>query len=184
MSLNLLNTFAQIGTFVVIAATAIAAMIQLRHLGQSNKLQAILALRAERNNSVIDDAFAFVSDELHEKLNDPVFRSDLENNATPSRKLHKELSLADYYEHVGVYLRKNLIDEDIYFEIANPGRYWKVIEPAIALYRRKRGNRAFDNFEYLVLREREWNRTHPDGAFSEGQLRLEIADPYLDADGG
>jgi hypothetical protein len=40
MSLELLNTFATLGTFVVIAGTAIAAIVQLRHARSSNQIAA------------------------------------------------------------------------------------------------------------------------------------------------
>lgn len=36
MSLELVNTFATLGTFLVIAATATAAIVQLRHARGSN----------------------------------------------------------------------------------------------------------------------------------------------------
>jgi hypothetical protein len=41
MSLELLNVLAGLGTFVVIAASAIAAVVQLRHLRASNQLQTL-----------------------------------------------------------------------------------------------------------------------------------------------
>ncbi|MBV8282486.1 MAG: hypothetical protein JO347_10555, partial [Candidatus Eremiobacteraeota bacterium] len=38
MSLELWSTIAAVGTFVVITATAIAAVIQLRHMRSSNQI--------------------------------------------------------------------------------------------------------------------------------------------------
>ena len=45
MSLELANTLATLGTFVVIAATAIAAILQLRHARTSNQIAALNELR-------------------------------------------------------------------------------------------------------------------------------------------
>ena len=45
MSTELVNTFATLGTFVVIAATAIAAIVQLRHMRGSNQIVALNELR-------------------------------------------------------------------------------------------------------------------------------------------
>jgi hypothetical protein len=45
MSLELLNTFATFGTFVVITATAVAALVQLRHARSSNQIAALNELR-------------------------------------------------------------------------------------------------------------------------------------------
>lgn len=46
MSLELLNALASAGTFIVIGATAIAAVIQLRHVRASNQLQGLLSVLA------------------------------------------------------------------------------------------------------------------------------------------
>jgi hypothetical protein len=128
--LELINTLAAVGTFVVIAVTAIAAAVQLRHLRRNNQLQAVLALRTERATRELDAAFEFVSTQLHARLQDPAFRAELESSVAPSREAHKELRLADYYEHVGTYIKQQLIDEDVYFELSNPERYWNLVAPA------------------------------------------------------
>ena len=183
MTLELLNTLASIGTFAVIASTAIAAAIQLRHLNRNNQLQAVIALRAERNVPELSEAYEFVVSELQEKLRDKAYREELESDQAPSRDRHKELLLADFFEHVGAYVKKKLIDEGVYFEQASPGRYWALIEPAIAIYRRKRGAQCFDNFEYLVVREQEWDKAHPQGTYPAGVRRLVLRDAYLESDG-
>ena len=41
MSLELASTLASIGTFIVITATAAAAIVQLRHLRSSNQIAAL-----------------------------------------------------------------------------------------------------------------------------------------------
>ncbi len=43
---EILNTIAAIGTFLVIAATAIAAVVQLRHMRASNQLEGLLSVLA------------------------------------------------------------------------------------------------------------------------------------------
>jgi hypothetical protein len=59
MSLELLNSLAAIGTFFVIAATAIAAIIQLRHMRANNQLQGLL------------DVLVHIEDEeFNKRLND------------------------------------------------------------------------------------------------------------------
>jgi len=133
MSLELLNTLAAVGTFLVIAATALAAAKQLRHLRWNNQLQAVLALRSERN-AELEDAFHFISAELPMRLEDPHYRADLETALAPSRRVHKELLVADYFEHVGTYVKEHLIEEDVYFQISSPARYWQVLAPVIAIY--------------------------------------------------
>lgn len=46
ITLEVLSTAASVGTFVVIGATAIAAVVQLRHLRASNQLQGLLTVLA------------------------------------------------------------------------------------------------------------------------------------------
>ena len=45
MSLELWNTIGTVGTFVVIATTAIAAIVQLRHMRSSDQIAALNELR-------------------------------------------------------------------------------------------------------------------------------------------
>ena len=45
MSVELLSTLASVGTFIVIGATAIAAIIQLRHMRGSNQIIALTECR-------------------------------------------------------------------------------------------------------------------------------------------
>lgn len=180
MSLELLNTVAALGTFVVITATAIAAAVQLSHLRQSNQLQAVLALRSERTPELLA-AFEYVATRLSERLKDPAYRAELQHFA-PSREAHPELVLADYFEHVGTYLKRGLIAENVYFEIASPERYWTLVEPAIAIYRRDRDASCFENFEYLVVRAQEYDKKTGGGTYPKGERRLHLTDAYLDSD--
>jgi hypothetical protein len=45
MSLELFNSLATFGTFLVIAGTAIAAIVQLRHARSGNQIEALAELR-------------------------------------------------------------------------------------------------------------------------------------------
>jgi hypothetical protein len=38
--------------------------------------------------------------------------------------------------------------------------YWKVLEPAVALMRRRRADAEYGGFEYLTGRAEDWLRTH------------------------
>lgn len=60
MSLELLNTLATSGTFFVIAATAIAAVIQLRHTRGSNQMAAFNEFQERRESSMFLSAQHFL----------------------------------------------------------------------------------------------------------------------------
>lgn len=182
MPLELVNTIATVGTFVVIAATAVAAVIQLRHIRHGNQLQTIMALRTLRESDAIDDAFTFVADHLAQRLEDAGYRAELETPRPPDRTVHKELILWDYFEHVGSYIKFGLIDPELYLDFANPERYWKLSVPALAIYRRKRGPQAYENFEYLVALSQDWDRRHGGGFYPKNAPRVPVEDVYLGRD--
>ncbi|MEA2786420.1 MAG: hypothetical protein QOF71_2524 [Candidatus Eremiobacteraeota bacterium] len=174
MTLELLNQLAPIATFVVVAATAGAAMVQLRHIAHNNQLESIIALRALRDSAALDESFEFVAEDLARCMQDPGFRAGLENDRPPDRTIHKELRLCDYFEMVGGYIKLGLISGDVFLEYGNPERYWKLCEPALELYRRKRGPSTYENFEYLVVCSQDWDRRHPGGNYPKGLRRLPL----------
>lgn len=182
MPLELVNTIATVGTFVVIAATAVAAVVQLRHIRHGNQLQTIMALRTLRESPAIDEAHLFVANELAQRLEDPHFRADLESVVFPDRRVHKELILWDYFEHIGSYVKFGLIDPELYLDYANPERHWNFSVAALAIYRRKRGRQAYENFEYLVALSQDWDRRHGGGFYPKNAPRVPVEDVYLSRD--
>src|SRR5437870_13689401 len=70
MSQETLATAAAIGTFIVIAATAIAAVVQLRHLRAQNQLTGLLTVLARvedpQFNEWVDGAQALLTSRLPE----------------------------------------------------------------------------------------------------------------------
>jgi hypothetical protein len=87
MSLELWNTFATFGTFLVISATAIAAIAQLRHARGSNQIAAINELRETGERAEFRAAQHFVVTQLPEKLHDPAFRYQVVNEPQERLKM-------------------------------------------------------------------------------------------------
>ena len=56
MSLELVNTLASLVTATVIGATAIAAIVQLRHMRMGNQITALLSLQNEFDSKDFRDA--------------------------------------------------------------------------------------------------------------------------------
>jgi|SRR5215469_1782825 len=93
MSLEIVSTAASVATFIVIAATAIAAIVQLRHLRTSNQLAGLLNILGRSE----DPIFAEWRDETkkiaEERINDPAFRRALEHgdySRSSSSWIHRE----------------------------------------------------------------------------------------------
>jgi hypothetical protein len=106
MSLELVNTFGTLGTFIVIAATATAAIVQLRHMRGSNQITALNELRETMETPDFQAASHFVGAELPAKLRDPAFRYQLVHRfarTDENRPLITRInSLGNFYEGMGL----------------------------------------------------------------------------------
>ncbi len=184
MSLELVNLLVAAGTFVVIGASATAALIQLRHLRASNELDALLDLERQFHDPELQRAFRFVQGELHEKLRDRGFRSELERIGFIDTNVHPEIYVLNWFSTIGAVLKHALVDEATFMELFGrlAAQYWELLAPVIALVRRRRGSAQFHNFEYLAIRARKWVSDHPDGFFPRGIPRIPIVDEWRDVD--
>jgi hypothetical protein len=172
VSLEAWSTAAAVGTFVVIAATAIAAIIQLRHLRLGNQLSGLLATFGILQDPSLRDLINFVRHDLHQEMRDESFRSTL-LEIPIDRSKHPELYLCDIYQHIGSFVRSGLIDEDIYLQTEwyNVRLYWNLLADVV---RTARTNRPylFENFEYLAARAERWIERHPEGDYPAGERRM------------
>lgn len=181
MTIEALSTAAAVGTFLVIAATAVAALVQLRHLRVSNQLEALLAILRLPYDPILNEALLFVNHELEMRMSDPEFRRELEK-PLPDRKIHKELLVCDYYERLGSIVKNGLIPEELYFDNSTPEQSWQRLSQVIAIRRRGRGPVVYDNFEYLVARSRAYDRRHPNGNYPPSEPRIAVEDVWLAED--
>jgi hypothetical protein len=189
MSLELANTLATFGTFLVIAGTAIAAIIQLRHSRSSNQIEAYAGLRQIRDTPEMQPAHQFVRHDLREKLKDAAFRYQL---AHPEAMTHENQPLwnhirrvGNYYEGMGLLVKsrladRNLVLDDFSGEIVND---WRWLVPVVAITRQATGNPGiWENFEYLTVLAQDWGRAHPNGTYPTGLRRIDLQYPWFEAD--
>lgn len=80
MSLEVLSTSAAIGTFLVIAATAIAAVVQLRHLRISNQLTGLLNILGRSEDPQFSEWRESTRKVAAERMSDAAFRKSIEDN--------------------------------------------------------------------------------------------------------
>lgn len=188
MSLELVNTIATLGTFLVIAATAIAAIVQLRHARSSNHIAALNELRETQETPEFQAANHFVAGELSTKLQDPAFRRGL---AMPSARtdenrppIAKVLTVGNFYENAGVLVKTGLVDRELVFQIWTDQVIWawETLEPVAAIARRRGGDGVWENFEYLTVITRDWLAAHPKGTYPTGARRIQLKDEWLEAD--
>ena len=172
MTLELWSTFASVGTFVVIAASAIAAFVQLRHIRRSNQLAGLQSVL----NMLLDPDFReilnFIRHDLTLRMKDPNFRKGL-CEIPVNRREHPELYLVDLYNHIGSFVRNGLIDERVYMQTDwyNVNLYWGLLREVIADIRKDRPY-VFENFEWLAARAKRWADEHPAGDYPPDEPRM------------
>ncbi len=181
-----INAVAQVGTLIVLLGTAIAALVQIRHLRAGNELEAILQLAEELETERMQTALRFVRFGLDEALERPTYRRDLAELGFVDSSVHLEMIACNWFDRVGSLVKLRLIDERTFLDLF--ARliiyYWDHLAPAIALLRRNRGVGQYENFEYLAALARTWKADHPDGTYPKGTARLAIVDRFADRDRG
>jgi Domain of unknown function (DUF4760) len=188
MSLELVNTLATFGTFVVIAATAIAAIVQLRHARSSNQIAALNEFREMMETADFQAAQHFVMGELPKRLPDPAFRYQTDAPAARTDEnrplITKINSVGNFYEGMGMLIRAGLVDQSLVVEMwgSNVIGAWERLAPVTAIARRKSGERVWEKFEYLTVLAQDWQAAHPKGTYPANVRRIELKDEWLDAD--
>jgi Domain of unknown function (DUF4760) len=188
MSLELVNTLATFGTFLVIAATAIAAVVQLRHARSSNSIAALNELRETTESSEFQAAQHFVLGELSVRMQDAAFRYGIAVPASrteETRPLSSKMNtVGNFYEGMGVLVKTGLVDRELVFQIWADVVIgaWQRLAPVAAIARRRLGDVLWENFEYLTVLSQDWLAAHPKGTYPAGVRRIEVKDEWLEAD--
>jgi len=189
MPLELINTIAGLLTVTIVAATAIAALIQLRHLRAGNQIHALISVDEKLGGREFSDALRVVYSGLEAALVDPAFR-DYEiavfRRLPPPRvdqryvDMHDALVLVgNTFELMGLLVRNRIVDPglfvDNYCGIALAA--WKLLLTHTALGREVGDNAIWENFEYLAVLSQDWMRTHP-SSYPKGVRRFEMHNPW------
>lgn len=176
MSLEVLSTVASIGTFIVIGATAIAALVQLRHMRSSNQIAALNEVRETLESEQFVQARRYALEVVPKLVRDPAGRAQLGAPPPMSEELESIRMLCNFFEGVGAFVRYGIIDRELACDIWSfvVTDTWENLEPAIAI-RRQKFPEVWENFEYLAVLCEEWQRKHPSGAFPRGQRRKQFS---------
>lgn len=183
MSLELITTLASIGTLLVIAATAVAAFVQLRHLSGSNSISALTESREVLESPEFAEAQRFVAYDLPELLKDPEVRHRLLKSPL-DEQLRPVTVVGNFFESLGTFVRHGIIDREICTSLwaAVVVRNWQALGPALAIMRRVDGPALWDQFEYLARICQEWTVNHPQGDYPAGVAHMPLEDVWLKAD--
>ncbi len=113
--LEVLNTVAAFGTFIVIAATAMAAVIQLRHMRASNQLAGLLTVLARVEDANFNAWLTETQRQLPALLSDPAYVQSVVDN-TFDRNV-AWLQLGNSYDWVGSLVKNRLIPVRAFLDV-------------------------------------------------------------------
>lgn len=161
MSLELLSAIASVGTFIVIAATAIAAIVQLHHLRGSNQIVALNEFREAFESPELRAARQATKD-LSARLDDPAVRRELLTDPMPD-SMQSFQFVGRLMETLGGYVKHGIVSEAIVCDLWSPPvvSFWDRMAPAIVIMRRTRGDSLYENFEMLACMSQRWMDRHP-----------------------
>jgi len=191
VSPELVTAISSLVTAVVIAATAVAAVIQLRHMRSGNLIEAILSFRSMLEDDEHRKANRLLrGGDLARELEDPQFRrflyrisKKLPMDDVPQRYvdlMEAAVALGNSFELIGGMVRNRVVAPDVF--LAN---YWWVVTNTwermknyIAMMRQYTGAESlFEDFEYLTVVSAEWAKRHPD-SYARGVARMPLTNPY------
>ncbi len=174
MSADVIGAVASIGTFIVVGVTALAALVQLRHIRAANQLTGLLEYTARWQSDDVQSGTLFVETQLPAKLRDPDYRASL-LELNPDRRTHPELQVADWFEQLGSFIKYGLITEAQYMDLARgyTESMWEQLREVVALRRAAAAtNAVYENFEYLAVRAKMFRAGSNHANYPRGTPRL------------
>ena len=182
---DVLADWAQVGTFVVILGSVLAALIQLRHIRAGNQLEALLSLQREFRVPEVQAALSYIQAQLPERLEDPAYRQELERIGYVDPAAHPEMIVCNWFNLMGTLVARRYVSEDAFMDLfARLIVYcWRQVAPAVAIMRRSRGEGQYHDFEYLAARAAGWLKRNPQGTFPHTLTREPLPDRWSEIDG-
>lgn len=176
-----LTAIGTLGSFIVIGGSAVAALIQLRHMRASNQLDALLSLERDFRTPEMQGALHYVQTHIENKLADERYRGELAKRGFIDAKVHPEVTVCNWFNAMGTLVKNGLVSERTFMDLFAKliSYYWRILSPAIAVMRRNRGEAQYHDFEFLAIRADEWLKQHPDGFFPNGVRRTPLRDPWI-----
>ena len=190
MTLQVLDTIASLITVTIVAATAIAALIQLRHLRAANQIHALMSVAEKLNGPEFTAANVLVLGGLEAALADREFR---DYEAALIRRLpppqveqrfvdmhHAAVLVGNTFEMLGLLVKNQIVDADVFLDeyCGRTTGAWKLLASYTALGRDVMGSSTgWENFEYLAVLSEDWLRRNP-SSYPKGIRRLELHNPW------
>ena len=96
------------------------------------------------------------------ELEEQKYEDFIKKNPIGSEGWNNFISIAGYYEMVGVLVKYGTINEDMVLDYHSI--VWNKLGPLVkGLQKERESPRFFENYEYLAKKKTEWAKTHPAG---------------------
>lgn len=173
MSAEWVTAIATAGTFLVIAASAIAALMQLRHLRSGNQIAVYEECRSTMDAPEFRTTLDFIRTQLPEQLIVPGETQRILDEGFSGHFMGIRM-VANLFESMGLFVKNGLMDQNIACELWSGIilETWTSMEPLIAESRRRVGDGVWINFEYLAVLSKRYNERFPNGEYPRGFERL------------
>ena len=174
---------ASVATFVVIGATAIVALIQLRHMRNSNQIAVFTEIRHKMEASDFQEALRFIRDDLPQKLNDAAFRVRLLDRN--SREGELVVDIGNFFDSaVAPLVKHGMVDRDLACDLLYSPVVvcWDALASFIASSRVVVGYRMWEDFEYLALLCKDFRSRFPHGTYPRGVAALPLPESWPEAE--
>lgn len=182
MSPEWLSAAASVLTLLVVAASAVAALMQLRHMRGGNQIAALNEVLERMQSAEFRDTLRYVYRELPKLYDDPEVRKDLVSYPLPT-KYEQARTVANFFENVGTFVKRGVIDGAITADMWGDVilTTWHALSPMIT-NRRKVLNqqRIWENYEYLAMLCQRFKDRHPDGTYPTRFPRMPESEMWTD----
>lgn len=189
MSLELINTIAALATVSIVAATAIAALVQLRHLRAANQIHALIAVGEKLDSRDFTDALTIMNSGIEAALADQKFREyeiAIRHRVPPPvvEKRYVDMHYAcvlvgNTFELMGLLVKNGIVDRAIFVD-----QYcgftlgaWKRLADYTALGREAGDPNGWEYFEYLAVLSEDWLQSNP-VSYPKGVRRYPLHNPW------
>lgn len=172
--MEVLSAAASVGTFLVILVTAVAALIQLRHMRSGNQIAALTECREIIESREFFTARRFVQDDLPLLLQDPAIVPRLERRVLDDQ-LQPINFIGNFFENLGAFVKYGIIDREIALDLWGGVilTTWTALLPVIRIRRKSMKTQILlENFEYLAVLCDDYIERHPDGTYPSGMRRM------------
>lgn len=171
MTPDWITSTATVFTALVIGASAIAALLQLRHMRKSNEIEVIAKWTETIESAQFQEARSFVLGRLPLILSDRARVAALSWNPIPPEIAAPVRTVCNHFESVGAFVKMGSVDARIACELwaLVVLDCWRAVAPVAQLIREQYGSDGvWENFEYLAVLSEQWQTDHGGSTYPPG----------------